>query len=223
MKRLSRDEFQRFVAQNQVLIGSPERPGLMLTSKQEIVKFFYRRKFISTSLFVPQAERFHANSIKLKQIGLAAPDVSEVYFCPDIPVHMVVYQYLKGADFRELCTKNNSQCIDRLPSYIAMLHETGVYFRAIHLGNVLQLDDDDLALVDITDLTVRSNQVTIFERARNIAHLFNSSEDKLFLADYGLRRFLDSYYLSAKLTAGKIRRLEWRLKMSLAGDLRSLV
>ncbi len=221
MKKLSKSEFERFVQEGQVLLGTPERPGLLLTSKQEIAKFFYRRKFISTSLFIPQAERFRSNSIKLKQIGITAPEVSELYFCPEIPVHIAVYQHLKGADFRELCSKSDHRCIDKLPSYIAMLHERGVYFRAIHLGNVLQLEENELALVDITDLTFQSDQLTIFQRARNIAHLFNSLEDKLLLANYGLKRFLDSYYLSAKLSAGKTKWLEWRLKLSLAADLRS--
>lgn len=221
MKRFNRNELQQFVRENRVLIGTSERPGLLLTSEQEVVKFFYRRKLISTSIFSPQAKRFRANSIRLKQIGITAPEVSELIFCPEIPVHLAFYQYLKGDDFRVLCSKNNHPCIDKLPSYMAMLHEKGVYFRAIHLGNVLQLDENELALVDISDLTFRSGQLTTFQRARNIAHLFNSSEDKLFLANYGLRRFLESYYQSAELSSGKIKRLEWRLKMSLAVDLRS--
>ncbi len=204
--------------ENQVLLGTLERPALMLTQEQQVVKFFYRRKFISTSLLIPQAKRFRSNSIKLKQLGITAPDVSELIYCPDIPVHMAVYEYLKGDDFRVLCSRNDYQCIDRLPSYIALLHERGVYFRAIHLGNVLQLDEDELALVDITDLSVR-RKLTIFQRARNIAHLFNSVEDKLLFANYGIRRFLDAYYGSVNLTNGDIRWLEWRLKMSLSADL----
>jgi len=206
------------VQENQVLLGTLERPALMLTQEQQVVKFFYRRKFISTSLLIPQAKRFRSNSIKLKQLGITAPDVSELIYCPDIPVHMAVYEYLKGDDFRVLCSRNDYQCIDRLPSYIALLHERGVYFRAIHLGNVLQLDEDELALVDITDLSVR-RKLTIFQRARNIAHLFNSVEDKLLFANYGIRRFLDAYYGSVNLTNGDIRWLEWRLKMSLSADL----
>lgn len=218
MKRLTNSELQRFIQQHQLLFGTLERPELMLTSKQQIVKFFYRRKFISSSLFIPQAIRFQSNGIKLKQVGITAPEVSELIFCPDIPVHMAVYQYLKGDDLRNLCSKNNYGCIDKLPSYIATLHQKGVYFRAIHLGNILQLDENELALVDITDLTVRLDQLTIFQRARNIAHLFNSTEDKQWLADYGLRCFLDRYYLSANLPDTKIKWLEWRLKVSLSGD-----
>jgi|TARA_Y100000310_G_scaffold3236_1_gene4134 tRNA A-37 threonylcarbamoyl transferase component Bud32 len=218
MKRWSKRELHRFVQENQVLLGTLERPALMLTQEQQVVKFFYRRKFISTSLLIPQAKRFRSNSIKLKQLGITAPDVSELIYCPDIPVHMAVYEYLKGDDFRVLCSRNDYQCIDRLPSYIALLHERGVYFRAIHLGNVLQLDEDELALVDITDLSVR-RKLTIFQRARNIAHLFNSVEDKLLFANYGIRRFLDAYYGSVNLTNGDIRWLEWRLKMSLSADL----
>lgn len=221
MKTLSNSELQRFIQKHRLLLGTLQRPELMLTSRQQIVKFFYPRKSISTSLFIPQAKRFRSNGIKLKQVGITAPEVSELIFCPDIPVHMAVYQYLKGDDIRNLCSKNNYPCIDKLPSYIATLHQRGVYFRAIHLGNILQSDENELALVDITDLTVRLDQLTIFQRARNIAHLFNSTEDKQWLADYGLRRFLDSYHLSAHLSDTKIKLLEWRLKVSLSGDLES--
>jgi len=222
-KRLSKSELQSFTENNQLLFGRPERPEMMLTSKQEVIKFFYQRKFISTSLLSPQAERFNANSIKLKRIGITAPEVSELIFCPDMSVHVAVYRYLKGTDLRTMCSQNNYQGMDKLPSYMASLHEKGIFFRAIHLGNILLLNGNELALVDIVDMTVSSSQLSTPRRARNIAHLFKSRKDKKLLEHYGLRRFLDTYHMSAKLTGRNIRWLEWLLKMSLSSDQKSFL
>ena len=82
MRRLNQTQLDAFINQNIMLSGSRERPGLMLTTANEIVKPFYRHKFISSRIFLSQAHRFAANSWKLLEKEIPAPVVKEIIYCP---------------------------------------------------------------------------------------------------------------------------------------------
>ena len=137
MRKLNQSQLESFINQNIMLSGTRERPGLMLTTANEMVKPFYRRKFISSRTFLPQAKRFAANSWKLLEKKIPAPVVKEVIYCPDYPVHMVVYNRIDGRDLRELCAEQGNDLISLVPAYLAELHRLGIFFRAIHLGNLI--------------------------------------------------------------------------------------
>jgi hypothetical protein len=42
--------------------------------------------------------------------------------------------------------------LDSLARFIRHLHRQGVYFRSLHLGNILQLPGGNYGLIDILDL-----------------------------------------------------------------------
>ncbi len=220
MKRLTAPEFEHFVAQHRVLYGTPERPGLMLTQDGLIVKSFYQRKTISTSTFIPQAKRFAANSRKLLNKGIPAPVVEDVIYCDEVPVHMVVYKMLDGEDVRRLCENKDLDVLAALTGFLAHLHDEGVYFRAIHLGNLLRRPDGTFAVLDISDLTTRSGPLGLFRRARNLAHLMNAGTDKAWFARYGIKRFLDEYLAHTGIRAWRRWLLEKRFMLALDKELK---
>ena len=86
---------------------------------------------------------------------------------------------IKGKDLRELCHSNGVDELTQLPGYFAHLHETGIFFRAVHLGNIL-IGENKISLVDISDLSARNSPLGVFQRARNLAHLFNAEHDKAY-------------------------------------------
>jgi hypothetical protein len=218
MKTLGREQLVKFIAENKLLEGTTERPGLMLTPAGEIVKSFYRRKKISTTTFFPQALQFEASGLKLLKQNILAPVVKEVIYCKDIPVHMVIYDRLDGVDVRELCGSTGVGCLSQLPEYLAHLHDLGVYFRAIHLGNIL-LHGDVISLVDISDLSVANSSLGIFKRARNLAHLFNSEDDKAYFVTYGVDRFIQEYIEVTGMSPVQRWLLVKRLHMALDDDM----
>jgi len=193
MKKINKKEVDKFVADSTLLLGNEDRPGIILTSNDRIGKFFYKRKFISTSTFIPQAVRFLKNSKALVEANVRGPQVDDIVFCPDIPAHIVFYDRIKGTDLRELCAREGADILRLLPSYLSHLHNTGIYFRAIHLGNVIRCEDFSLALVDISDLYVRRFPLSISRRVRNLVHLIDTSEDIGFFEGYGLEKFIDEY------------------------------
>ena len=156
MQKLDRNQLDDYIGKNQILSGSKERPGLMLTSSNENVKFFYRRKKISTATFRPQARRFTTNSRKLMERDIPAPVVKEVLYCHDIPLHMVVYDRIEGTDVRELCQSEGVGCLSYLPDRFAYLHGEGIFFRAVHLGNLV-VRGDTISLLDISDLSIEAS------------------------------------------------------------------
>lgn len=218
MKTLGREQLSQFIRENKLLDGTIERPGIMLTPAGEIVKSFYRRKIISTATFFPQAHQFQASGLKLIKRDIPAPVVKEIIYCEDIPVHMVIYDRLEGVDVRELCGSTGVGCLSQLPGYLAHLHDLGVYFRAIHLGNIL-IYGDVISLVDISDLSVANSSLGIFKRARNLAHLFNSEDDKAYFVTYGVGKFIQEYIEVSGIPSVQRWPLVKRLHLALDDDM----
>jgi len=217
MRIVTYNELTAFIAENEVVLGTAERPGLMLTPDNEIVKSFYRRKRFSTSTFIPQAMRFVRNGRKLLEKGIVGPVANDVIYCPEIPVHMVIYQKLAGDDLREMCAAGKIQCLVRLPEYLADLHDRGIFFRAIHLGNIL-FDGANMAIIDVSDLSTKNQPLNVFQRVRNFAHLLNSEDDKAYFASFGVHDFITAYLKAAALRGVRERIFTARLRSSLDED-----
>ncbi len=216
MKVLSRTQLREYVAGHRVLSGTPERPGILRTSDDRIIKAFYTRekqKKISRNLIRPRAKRFAANGRNLERLGVVAPRVEELVFCREIPVHMVRYPVIDGGDVRKLCEREDDSGLELLAGYLADLHRQGVYFRGIHLGNVMKTGEGSLALLDIADLQTSRRALSPWKRARNIAHLFNADEEH-FTA-FGPARFLSEYFEASGLGSWQQEllrmRMQWRL------------
>lgn len=220
MKQISRGELDAYVAANTILFGTLSRPALMLTPEGEIVKSIYQRKLISRSTLLPQAKRFANNSDKLRRIGILAPEVSKTMFCSEVPVHMVVYPRIPGEDLRTICMQGDLDILVEFAEYLAHLHAMGVYFRAIHLGNILKVDGHGMGLVDIADLKIKRGPLPVFTRARNIAHLFGIDDDQSFFLEFGVSRFLDVYSRFAALSGLQRRLLQWRMDWSTAEEMK---
>lgn len=218
MKVLDPEALRQFIEGNEILYGTPEHPGIMLSPSGEIVKSFFRRKKISTSTFFPQASRFESNSRKLLERGIKGPIVKDIIYCKEIPVYMAIYDRLEGNDLRELCHKDGMATLTRLPDYLASLHTAGVFFRAIHLGNIL-LHNHSMSIIDISDLTTRDSPLGSFMRARNLAHLLNSEFDKVFFISYGVSKFIEEYVQVSGLAGFDQWLFLARLKLGLDRDM----
>ncbi|MDG1205015.1 MAG: hypothetical protein P8N51_06550 [Pseudomonadales bacterium] len=220
MQKIDHHELDQFIEANSLLFGTVQRPGIMLTSKNEIVKFIYPRKKFSKAIFFSQAANFEKNAKALLEKGITGPIVSKTAHCQAANTYYVVYEKLAGEEVRDLCDQSQLQHLTELAHYLAELHDKGIYFRALHLGNVLKLEDGNFALIDIADLKTKSRSLSAFARGRNIAHMFNVSEDKVYFQQFGVNRFLEAYFQRAKLTDTKKGLLVWRMKRRLRADMR---
>lgn len=220
MKRITSSELTSFIHENEILYGRTGRPEVMLTPDDRIVKCFYPRKLISTSTFIPQARRFSSNARKLLEKGIPAPVVEDVIYCQEVPVHMIVYKRLEGEDLRHLCSQGEMEALSALPGFLAALHERGIYFRAIHLGNLLLQNDNTFAILDMSDMWTRPYSLWAFPRARNLVHLVNRKEDRLHFLNYGVNRFLTEYLDRCRLRPYQNWIIKQRFFVSLDRDLK---
>ncbi|MEJ6518115.1 MAG: hypothetical protein ACKVKL_06200 [Pseudomonadales bacterium] len=220
MQKIDRHELKQFIAQNTLLFGTQAQPGIMQTPNNEIVKFIYPRKTFSKTTLFPQAANFEKNAQVLKDKGIIGPVVSTTVYCRAANTYYIVYEKLAGEEIRHLCDQGQLQHLTDLARYLADLHSKGIYFRALHLGNVLRLDNGELALIDIADLKSKSRSLSCLARGRNIAHMLNVLEDKVHFQQFGLGQFLDDYFQQANLSDAERRLLVWRMRLRLHADMR---
>jgi hypothetical protein len=71
--------------------------------------------------------------------------------------------------------------IERFGKFMAQLHEKGVYFRSLHLGNVLVLEDGEFGLIDLADMRIYPSSLSPSLRQRNLRHMQRYTVDKRWL------------------------------------------
>ncbi|MFX6035930.1 toluene tolerance protein, partial [Acinetobacter baumannii] len=86
-----------------------------------------------------------------------------------------------GQTLRQL-DRNDPECGDavrtQLGELIAALHAKGVYFRSLHLGNVVRTPEGRMGLIDIADLRVQRSALSAAQRIRNFKHLLRYEQDR---------------------------------------------
>src|SRR5690606_35574721 len=65
----------------------------------------------------------------------------------------------------------------RLAEFITHLHECGVYFRSLHMGNIVLTPDNQLGLIDISDMRCLGRPLSRRMRDRNYRHLLRYEND----------------------------------------------
>jgi hypothetical protein len=79
--------------------------------------------------------------------------------------------------------------------FFAELHDKGVFFRSIHLNNVIVSDDlNTLGLIDLADMKISSKSLSRPMRLRNFKHLTRYKADQESIKTFGLDRFIDIYF-----------------------------
>jgi hypothetical protein len=147
------------------------------------LKLFRRKRLISSAAWYPYAERFADNAIALKQRGIACPEVIAVYRIPDIARDAVHYWPLAGQTLRQLIKQGKApnQLRDQLFSFVDHLHDAGVYFRSLHLGNIVLTPQHEFGLIDIADMKIGGQPLSPRKCSRNFQHLYRDPEDQSWL------------------------------------------
>ncbi|WP_456373545.1 hypothetical protein [Thiolapillus sp.] len=194
MKQVSRQEHEALVANARVLEEQSFGVKVWLLPDQRVVKMFRVKRRFSSGRLYPYNLRFARNAARLQARGVAAPNILETFFCPEIERHGVVYERLEGEPFYELFQNNMDEALfETLAGFLAELHEKGIYFRSVHPGNVLLKSDGSMGLIDIQDLRFWPWALNRSLRARNFRHLYNSDEHSLAMREFGFERFVDLY------------------------------
>jgi len=105
-------------------------------------------------------------------------------------------------------TKNNTErevlqktLLSRVATFLAQLHQKGIFFRSIHLGNIVLTPENNFALIDIADVRFRNHPLGYWHCQRNLLHLLKNSSDQCYYQCYGFMDFIDEYLSHCPLSS----------------------
>jgi len=196
MRFISGDEYQVLAQDAKVLEHDAFGDKVLLRQDGRIIKLFRIKRLLSLSFIYPYSVRFCQNARRLNSMGVPSVQVEQLFYCSSIRRHGVVYPLLQGETLSSMLDQDQEALMLQLARFIAELHQKKIYFRSLHLGNVLQLPDGRLGLIDVADLSFSLFPLNLWQRKRNFQHLFRRADHRLLFEQFGIERFID-YYLDA--------------------------
>jgi len=202
LKPFSLNEYEQLIAKSVVLEQDRRGIKVIKISDGRIVKFFRQKRLLSSARLKSYASRFVDHARALKKLGFDTVEVEDVYYCSAVKRSMVFYNPLPGQTLRDVLV--NQDKIDSVMAlfvvFYAELHNRGVYFRSIHLNNVIISDAlATLGLIDIADMKIYSKSLSKNIRLRNFRHLLRYHIDQESIKSFGVERFMDIYFRNSEL------------------------
>ncbi len=186
MKKLDLEAYRRLREGGTVLEFDHHGEKVVRLADGNFLKIFRRKHLVSSALFYPYAQRFADNCLTLASRQIPCPSVIDVFRVAGLKREVVHYQPLPGKTIRQLVSEGGSpaEASDlrrSIGAFVARLHRDGIYFRSLHLGNIVLTPDGALGLIDLADLTVRKGGLSSQLRTRNMRHLQRYPDDNDWL------------------------------------------
>ncbi len=175
MNVLDHQEFLALKVGAEVLEQDAHGEKVLRLTNGSLIKLFRRKRLVSSTAWYPYAQRFADNAEALAQRGIPVPRVIDIWRIPSIKRDAVHYHPLEGVTLRSLNRPGSN--IDlaalktRFTDFIIHLHRLGIYFRSLHLGNVILTPAGELGLIDFSDLRIYRASLPTFMRRRNIRRM----------------------------------------------------
>ena len=171
--RLPQVDFNQLTLGAQVLEADSYGAKVYLLTDGNILKLFRRKRLISSALLRPYSRRFIDNALQLKKLGVPTLEVLK-YFTLDAPgMTAVLYQPLPGETLRQLSRQPGFSWQKHLPELVALiqqLHRSGIYFRSLHLGNIVVTPQQQWGLIDVADMRFLRAPLSARLVRRNVQH-----------------------------------------------------
>ena len=197
MQTLSHDAYLALRANATVLERDLHGEKVLRLEDGDYLKLFRRKRLISSAAWYPYAQRFADNAEELRLRGIPCPAVKDVFRISDFSRDAVRYLPLEGKTLREVIQTETTQqdLAEKLGQFVARLHVSGIYFRSLHLGNIVLTPDGTLGLIDIADLRTQNRTLDSNQRQRNLQRL-RRDPPECFWFSAGNKSIFDSSYAS---------------------------
>jgi len=186
MECIDQFEYDNICKSATVLEGGCQGEKVFALPDGNFLKLFRLKGFFSSAFFYPYAQRFTDNICILHQLDIPCPEVIRVarINTGKMKYDAVFYRPLAGTPLRHWVTcppdTNDDELLRAgLGTFVAHLHQTGIYFRSLHLGNIILTPDNCFGLIDVDDLVVQRFLTPFF------AHRFGL----IGLTDLPVRRY----------------------------------
>ncbi len=157
---------------------------VMILQDGTFLKLFRRKRLISSAAIWPYAQRFADNAKKLEKLGIPCPQMIQVYRIPSIERDAVHYHPLSGTTLRDIYRGDigySDDLRERFTQFVEHIQNLGVFFRSIHLGNVVLTPDNEFGLIDISDMKIFRRPLSHWQRKRNFEHMVKDELDQKWL------------------------------------------
>lgn len=134
-------------------------PKVYQLADGNMLKLFRRKRLLSSASFRPHSLRFAENAQSLRALGVPTVLPLQLYRLDGSGRTAVLYRPLPGDTVaRILATQPTAwpSLVPQLASFINGLHGMGVYFRSLHLGNIVRSNNNQLGLIDVSDMRIRN-------------------------------------------------------------------
>lgn len=195
MQTLSHDAYLALRAGATVVERDLHGEKVLLLGDGNYLKLFRRKRLISSAAWYPYAQRFADNALILERRAIPCPVVIATYRIPSIRRDAVLYAPLEGRSLRQIIKsgEGSSELRTALGRFVARLHAAGIYFRSLHLGNIVLSPSGELGLIDIADLRARNGAVAPYWRRRNLEQLYKDPHDQAWLSADGSTEVENAY------------------------------
>ncbi len=200
MKKLSNEAYLTLREGAKVIEKDAFGDKVLLLRDGTYLKLFRVKRLISSAQFFPYSKRFVKNARKLSKKGIPTVTPIQLYKIPSIRRTAVHYAPLQGSTLRKLANGIDSALAERLGKFIRTLHDQGVYFRSLHLGNIVLTPENKLGLIDVSDMKIYRKSLSDGHRLRNFQHSARYQEDKAILGD-NMPLFKSGYMAAEPLPA----------------------
>lgn len=171
--RLQHAALNQIIEGARVLEADSHGAKVYLLQDGNILKLFRRKRIFSSALFRPYSKRFIDNALELQKRGIPTLQVLKYYRLQTPGMTAVLYQPLPGETLRQISSKDGFSWTQALPDLVGLihsLHQSGIYFRSLHLGNIVVTPDNLMGLIDVADMRFLRAPLPRHLIKRNLQH-----------------------------------------------------
>jgi hypothetical protein len=190
--RLPQVEFDQMTLGAKVLEADSHGAKVYLLEDGNILKVFRRKRWFSSALLRPYSQRFVDNAVRLAQLGFPTLEVISHHRLQLPGRTAVLYRPLPGETLLQLSRRPGfdwTQQLPRLVELIQRLHQAGIYFRSLHLGNVVETPEGLLGLIDVADMRFLRAPLSPRMVQRNVQHMVRYIEREKLACAFPLEQF----------------------------------
>jgi tRNA A-37 threonylcarbamoyl transferase component Bud32 len=177
-----------------------------------MLKIFRVKSWFSSAVFRPYSWRFFRNAQRLSRLGVPTVTPLALYRLSERGKTAVEYQPLPGITVRQVLAEGQRPALAvELGRFVAGLHAKGVYFRSLHLGNIILTPDERLGLIDVADTRFYTSPLSHRQRLRNFKHLRRLQQDRTMLDTLGWQDFCEGYWSAEEVLPRDAENLRTRM------------
>lgn len=196
MRIVAAKQLQQWLKEGEIIEQDGRGPKVLRMPDGHLLKIFRPRRRLWLARLQPQAQRFAENAARLTALGLRTPQIGErVWLDQRMAISACFYEPLPGQSLDRIFQQQRSDfnaLLPELAAYIHTLHGLGIYFRSLHLGNILRLPEGGFGLIDFLDLHFKRGALNAWQVRRNFQHL-QSYLKRSQIDDFPLQRLVALY------------------------------